>query len=116
MHACRGESSRPHATRDEESTPAPCLHETRISLSLARSDLTSLIDMASPAGAACLRGLVVVLAVSVSLWGAAAAVNVKETCKFTSHPDWCEKALPKLLTPVGADGAAPEPAPAPAST
>ncbi|KAG2544715.1 hypothetical protein PVAP13_9KG251241 [Panicum virgatum] len=72
--------------------------------------------MASPAGAACLRGLVVVLAVSVSLWGAATSVNVKETCKFTAHPDWCEKALPKLLTPEGGGGDAPAPAPAPAST
>ncbi|PVH30965.1 hypothetical protein PAHAL_9G021400 [Panicum hallii] len=69
--------------------------------------------MASPAGAACLRGLVVVLAVSASLWGAAAAVNVKETCQFTAHPDWCEKALGKLLTK---EGPAPEPEPAPAPT
>ncbi|KAF8757418.1 hypothetical protein HU200_010937 [Digitaria exilis] len=61
------------------------------------------------AGGACLRALVVVLAVSISLWGATAEVNVKETCKFTAHPNWCEKAMGKLVGPGG-------PAPAPASS
>jgi hypothetical protein len=66
------------------------------------------IDMAaSGGGAAALRGLVVVLAVlSVSVWGAVATINVKETCSFTAHPDLCEKAMTQL---VGLEGA---PAPA----
>lgn len=63
-------------------------------------------------GGACLRVLVVVLAVSISLWGTAAEINVRETCKLTAHPNWCEKAMGKL---VGPDGAAPEPAPASSS-
>ncbi|KAJ1292843.1 hypothetical protein BS78_01G021100 [Paspalum vaginatum] len=75
-------------------------------------------------GSASLRGLALLLAVSISLWGAVAALDVKETCKFTAHPDWCEKAMNKLVTPDGkteaeaeADGsAAPAPAPAPTST
>jgi len=66
---------------------------------------------ASGGGAAALRGLVVVLAVlSVSVWGAVATINVKETCSFTAHPDLCEKDMTKLL---GLGGA---PAPAPAAT
>lgn len=66
--------------------------------------------MAAASGAA-LRGLVVVLAiVSVSVWGAVATVNVKETCSLTAHPDLCEKAMTDL---VGLEGA---PAPAPVAT
>lgn len=70
--------------------------------------------MAASGGAgAALRGLVVVLAVSVSLWGAVATIDVKETCHMTAHPDLCEKAMSKLVSPDGA--AAPAPAPSPAS-
>jgi hypothetical protein len=63
--------------------------------------------------AAALRGLVVVLAVlSVSVWGAEAKLNVKETCSFTAHPELCQSAMTKL---VGPDDA-PAPAPAPAKS
>jgi hypothetical protein len=79
-------------------------------------DRIAIDDMAGPGAAACLRGLVVVLAVSVSLWGAAATINVKETCQFTAHPNWCEKALSKLVSPEGGKDGGASPSTAPTTT
>ncbi|KAL6638200.1 hypothetical protein ACP70R_025772 [Stipagrostis hirtigluma subsp. patula] len=100
VHGRSGGSSRPHATREHASS-APRNEE----LAIAR------LDMA----AASLRVLVVVLAVSMSLRAAAATINVRETCGFTSHPKWCEKAMNKLV-PGADEGPAPAPAPEPSST
>lgn len=101
-------ASRPHATREHlqasmKQFPFRC--NPTASQALARIDMAA----SGGGGAAALRGLVVVLAV-VSVWGAVAAIHIKETCSLTTHPDICEKAMNKLVGPDGAPAEAPAPA------